>query len=73
MPKTKIALIGVGNCASALIQGLQYYGKFEKKEEFVGLRNPTLGGLTPKDIQVVAAFDIDDRKVGKDLSEAIFA
>lgn len=72
MPKTKIALIGVGNCASALIQGLQYYGKFEKKEEFVGLRNPTLGGLTPKDIQVVAAFDIDDRKVGKDLSEAIF-
>ncbi len=73
LPKTKVALIGVGNCASALIQGLQYYGKFEKKEEFVGLRNPTLGGLTPKDIQVVAAFDIDDRKVGKDLSEAIFA
>ena len=70
MPKTKVALIGVGNCASALIQGLQYYGKTEKKE---GLRNPILGGLTPDDIQVVAAFDIDERKVGKDLSEAIFA
>lgn len=73
MPKIKIGLIGVGNCASALIQGLQYYGKFEKKEEFVGLRNPHLGGLTPKDIQIVAAFDVDERKVGKDLSEAIFA
>jgi myo-inositol-1-phosphate synthase len=73
LPKTKVALIGVGNCASALVQGLQYYGKFKNKEEFVGLRNPNLGGLAPKDIQIVAAFDIDDRKVGKDLSDAIFA
>ena len=72
MPKAKVALIGVGNCASALIQGLQYYSKLEAKEQ-VGLRNPSLGGLTPKDIQVVAAFDVDDRKVGKDLAEAIFA
>lgn len=73
MPKTKVALIGVGNCASALIQGLQYYGKSEKKTDFGGLRNPSLGGLTPNDIQVVAAFDIDERKVGKDLADAIFA
>ncbi len=73
MPKTKVALIGVGNCASALIQGLQYYGKFEKNEEFVGLRNPILGGLAPKDIQIVAAFDVDERKVGEDLADAIFA
>ena len=73
MPKIKVALIGVGNCASAFVQGLQYYGKFENKEDFVGLRNPNLGGLSPKDIQIVAAFDIDDRKVGKDLSVAIFA
>ena len=73
MPKTKVALIGVGNCASALIQGLQYYGKSEKKTDFGGLRNPSLGGLTPDDIQVVAAFDIDERKVGKDLADAIFA
>ena len=73
MPKTKVALIGVGNCASALIQGLQYYGKTEKKQDLTGLRNHSLGGLTPSDIQVVAAFDMDERKVGKDLSEAIFA
>jgi len=72
VPKVKVALIGVGNCASALIQGLQYYGKAKKPEEFVGLRNPTLGGLSPSDIAVVAAFDVDERKVGKDLSEAIF-
>jgi myo-inositol-1-phosphate synthase len=72
MPKTKIALIGVGNCASALIQGLLFYSKPERKDQ-TGLRNPTLGGLTPKDIVVVAAFDVDDRKVGKDLSDAIFA
>ncbi len=73
MPKTKVALIGVGNCACALIQGLQYYGKTDKKQVLTGLRNHSLGGLTPSDIQVVAAFDIDERKVGKDLAEAIFA
>jgi myo-inositol-1-phosphate synthase len=73
VPKVKVALIGVGNCASAFIQGLQYYGKAAKAEEFVGLRNPTLGGLTPSDIAVVAAFDVDERKVGLDLSEAIYA
>jgi myo-inositol-1-phosphate synthase len=70
MPKIKVALIGVGNCASAFIQGLQYYGN---KEDYTGLRNPSLGGLAPGDIQVVAAFDVDDRKVGKDLAEALFA
>ncbi|MGO8807674.1 MAG: inositol-3-phosphate synthase [Candidatus Bathyarchaeia archaeon] len=73
MPKVKVALIGVGNCASAFIQGIQYYQKFSKPEEFVGLRNPTLAGLSSKDIEVVAAFDVDDRKVGRDVSEAIFA
>jgi myo-inositol-1-phosphate synthase len=71
LSKVKVALIGVGNCTSAFIQGLQYYGKHEKN--YVGLRNPQLGGLSPKDIQVVAAFDVDQRKVGKDLAEAIFA
>jgi len=71
MPKIKVALVGVGNCASAFVQGLHYYSLFTKDP--VGLRNPQLGGLTPSDIQVVAAFDIDNRKVGKDLSEAIFA
>jgi myo-inositol-1-phosphate synthase len=72
MPKTKVALIGVGNCASAFLQGLQYYSNSQKKEQ-EGLRNPTLGGLTPQDIAVVAAFDVDARKVGKDLAQAIFA
>jgi len=73
LPKVKVALVGVGNCASAFIQGIQYYQKFSKPEEFVGLRNPVLAGLSPKDIEVVAAFDVDERKVGVDLSEAIFA
>ena len=73
MPKVKVALIGVGNCASAFIQGIQYYSKLEKPRDCIGLRNPVLAGLTPKDIEVVAAFDVDERKVGKDLSEAIFA
>lgn len=73
MPTTKVALIGVGNCASAFVQGLEYYGKSKKIDDFIGLHNPDIGGLSPKDIEVVAAFDVDDRKVGKDLSEAIFA
>jgi len=71
MPKIKVALAGVGNCASAFVQGLHYYSMFI--ENPVGLRNPQLGGYTPSDIQVVTAFDIDNRKVGKDLAEAIFA
>jgi len=71
MPKIKVALAGVGNCASAFVQGLYYYSMFT--ENPVGLRNPQLGRYKPSDIQVVAAFDIDKRKVGKDLAEAIFA
>jgi myo-inositol-1-phosphate synthase len=70
MSKVKVALIGVGNCASAFIQGIQYYSK---STDCIGLRNPSLAGLSSKDIEVIAAFDIDNRKVGKDLSEAIFA
>jgi myo-inositol-1-phosphate synthase len=73
MSKIKVALIGVGNCASAFLQGLTYYGKVEKAEEFIGLRNPTLAGYAPWDIAIVAAFDVDERKVGLDLSEAIYA
>jgi len=72
VPNVKVALVGVGNCASAFVQGLNYYGKLEKEEDSTGLRNPRIGGLAPKDIQVVAAFDVDERKVGKDLAEAIF-
>jgi myo-inositol-1-phosphate synthase len=73
MPKVKVALIGVGNCASSLLQGIQYYSKLQKPEDCIGLRNPVLAGISPKDVEVVAAFDVDDRKVGLDLAEAIFA
>lgn len=73
MPDIRVAIIGVGNCASAFVQGLQYYSHCEKGEECVGIRSLLLGGFHPKDIQIVAAFDIDNRKAGKDLSEAIFA
>jgi myo-inositol-1-phosphate synthase len=73
LPKINVALVGVGNCASALVQGLRYYSNFEREEESIGLRNLYLGGFHPREVQIVAAFDIDNRKVGKDLAEAIFA
>jgi myo-inositol-1-phosphate synthase len=73
LPKIKTALVGVGNCASSLVQGLQYYASCEKEKNCIGLRNLFLCGFHPKDVQIVAAFDIDDRKVGKDLSQAILA
>ena len=71
MTKIKIAIAGIGNCASSLIQGIEYY-KFEDKEP-IGLMHREIGGYKPGDIEVVAAFDIDARKLGKDVSEAIFA
>ena len=72
MKKINIAIVGVGNCASSLIQGIHYYrGKTES--EAVGLMHWEIGGYRPGDIEVVAAFDIDVRKVGQDLAEAIFA
>lgn len=72
MEKIKVAIIGIGNCASSLIQGIHYY-KDKNPEEAIGLMHWDIGGYTPSDIEVVAAFDIDHRKVGKDVSEAIFA
>ena len=69
MAKIKVAIAGVGNCASALVQGLQYYTKKGPSE---GLTYWNVGGYTPKDIQFVAAFDVNSKKVGKDLSQAIF-
>jgi myo-inositol-1-phosphate synthase len=71
LPNVKVALVGVGNCASAFVQGLAYYGKAETG--CVGLSNPEIAGYFAKDIKVVAAFDVDDRKVGEDLAEAIAA
>ncbi|MEA1984062.1 MAG: inositol-3-phosphate synthase [Euryarchaeota archaeon] len=72
MDKIKIAIAGIGNCASSLIQGLEYY-KDKDAEDAIGLMHWDIGGYRPFDIEVVAAFDIDERKVGKDVSEAIFA
>jgi myo-inositol-1-phosphate synthase len=70
----KIAILGVGNCASSLIQGLFYYKNIKDERKIVpGLMHNVLGGYKISDIKVVAAFDVDKRKVGKDLSEAIFA
>jgi myo-inositol-1-phosphate synthase len=67
-----VAIIGVGNCASSLVQGVHYYRNAKADDSIPGLRCPVLGGYHVSDIQFVAAFDIDKNKVGKDLSEAIF-
>jgi len=72
MEKIKIAIIGIGNCASSLIQGIYYY-KDKKLDDITGLMHWDIGGYKPYDIEVVAAIDVDKRKVGKDVSEAIFA
>lgn len=72
MKKIKLAIAGVGNCASSLVQGIEYYSH-ANSEDCIGLMHYEIGGYKPGDIQVVAAFDIDKRKVGKDLRDAIFA
>ena len=69
--KIKIAIAGMGNCASAIIQGAKYYS--ENTHDTIGLTAYNLGGYEPGDIEVVAAFDVADTKVGKDVSEAIYA
>jgi len=70
--KIRVAIIGVGNCASSLVQGVYYY-RDAKPEEFIpGIMHVELGGYHISDIEFVAGVDIDARKVGKDLSEAIF-
>jgi myo-inositol-1-phosphate synthase len=68
----RVAIIGVGNCASSLVQGVHYY-KHAREDAFIpGLMHPRVGGYHVGDIEFSAAFDIDARKVGKDLGEAIF-
>jgi len=73
MDRIKVAIVGVGNCASALIQGVYFYGNIADEDEALGLRNLYLGGYHPSDVEFVCAFDVTASKVGKDLSEAIFA
>ncbi|MCL5257107.1 MAG: inositol-3-phosphate synthase [Chloroflexi bacterium] len=72
MSKIRVAIIGVGNCASSLIQGVQYYKDTAEEETIPGLMHVNLGGYHISDIEFSAAFDIDKNKVGKDLSEAAF-
>ncbi len=72
MADIKVAIAGVGNCVSSLIQGIEYY-KDKNPEDSIGLMHWEIGGYKPSNIKVVAAFDIDKRKVGRDVSEAIFA
>ncbi len=69
----KVAIIGVGNCASSLVQGVTYYKDAPDDQRVPGLMHVNLGGYHVRDIQFTAAFDIDVNKVGKDLGEAIFS
>ncbi len=71
--KVRVAIIGVGNCASAFVQGIQYYKDADPAERVPGLMHVDLGGYHVRDIEFTAAFDIDATKVGKDLGEAIWA
>jgi myo-inositol-1-phosphate synthase len=71
--KVRVAIIGVGNCASAFVQGVQYYKDADPNARVPGLMHVDLGGYHVRDIEFSAAFDIDSEKVGKDLSEAIWA
>ena len=74
MRPIRIAIAGIGNCASALLQGLAYYAKPERQgREAAGLLHPRVGGYAPSDIKAVAAFDVDARKVGKPLEVACIA
>lgn len=71
--KVRVAIIGVGNCASSLVQGVHYYQKAADDAQIPGLMHVNLGGYHVSDIEFTAAFDVVDTKVGLDLSEAIFA
>ena len=71
--KVRVAIVGVGNCASSFVQGVQYYKDADPAAQVPGLMHVDLGGYHISDIEFTAAFDIDADKVGKDLSEAVFA
>ncbi|MCL6577883.1 MAG: inositol-3-phosphate synthase [Candidatus Bathyarchaeota archaeon] len=72
MPEIRVALVGVGNSASALIQGTQYYKNAKEDEAVPGLMHVNFGGYHVKDVKFVAAFEVNKNKIGKDLAEAIF-
>ena len=69
----RVAIAGVGNCASSLVQGVEYYKDTKDEDKIPGLMHNNFGGYRVRDIEFVTAFDVDALKVGKDLSEAIGA
>src|SRR5438132_13296342 len=71
--KVRVAIVGVGNCASSLIQGVHYYRNARETDRVPGLMHVNLGGYHIRDVEISAAIDIDRNKVGKDVSEAIVA
>ena len=75
MAKIRVAIVGVGNCASSLLQGIEFYQHAPAKAQSspVGLMHYDLAGYKPGDIEVACAFDIDSRKVGRPLEDACFA
>src|SRR5690349_23071674 len=73
MGSVRVAVVGVGNCASSLVQGVEYYRNADPNERVPGLMHVTFGEYHVSDVQFVAAFDVDAKKVGRDLSEAIVA
>jgi myo-inositol-1-phosphate synthase len=72
MSKVRVGIIGVGNCASSFVQGVEYYKNAREDEQVPGLMHVNLGGYHIKDVEFVAAFDIDRNKVGRDVAEAIY-
>src|SRR5437763_12192261 len=73
MGSVRVAIVGVGNCASSLVQGVEYYRDADPNERVPGLMHVTFGDYHVSDVQFVAAFDVDAKKVGRDLAEAIVA
>jgi myo-inositol-1-phosphate synthase len=72
MSKVRVAIVGVGNCASALVQGIHFYRDADETERVPGLMHVRLGPYHIRDVEVAAAFDVDGKKVGKDVAEAVF-
>src|SRR6188474_3359308 len=73
MGSVRVAIVGVGNCATSLIQGVEYYKDADPSGTVPGLMHVMFGEYHVRDVEFVAAFDVDDKKVGKDLAEAINA
>jgi len=71
--KVRVGIVGIGNCASSLVQGLSYYREAKSNEPVPGLMNVNLGGYHVRDIEISAAFDVNARKVGKDVADAVWA